>query len=378
MTPPTPPADDQTVKFVESLKRQWLAMIDALVDPVMIVGSDYRIIRANNAMALKGGLNSAKEIINQPCYEIFGNRKTPCDNCQMHLVAKEKTARTWTLENSADDHYVFYEITSQPLISDTQQVTGVVQVYRDRTEARQLQEQIFQAEKLASIGQLAGGVAHEINNPLGGIIVFSQMLMRELPENSSHHTDASEIYKAGLRCKDIVEELLDFAHQKQPDQKHKLEKETISQTIRSALKFCKIAKNISSIEIIDELDTCDSMVLADHNKLVQVFLNIIKNALHSMPHGGTLTLRSKATVVNGNKAVVIEIKDSGEGIPEKNIKKIFDPFFTTKQPGEGTGLGLSVCYRIIKDLDGEITLSSNVGEGTSFQITLPAAEEGPL
>jgi two-component system, NtrC family, sensor kinase len=375
MTPSTPPDDKQSVKFVESLKRQWLAMIDALVDPVMIVGSDYRIIRANNAMALKGGLSSAKEIINRPCYEIFGNRKTPCDNCQMHLVAKDKTPRTWNLERSKDENYAFYEITSQPLISDEQQVTGVVQVYRDRTEARQLQEQIFQTEKLASIGQLAGGVAHEINNPLGGIIVFSQMLMRELPENSSHHTDASEIYKAGLRCKDIVQELLDFSYQKQPNQKQTLETETISKTVRSALKFCKIAKNILSVEVIDELDSGDSMVVADHNKLIQVFLNIIKNALHSMPHGGTLTLRSKSIVLKGAKSVVIEIKDTGEGIPKKNIKKIFDPFFTTKQPGEGTGLGLSVCYRIIKDLDGDITLSSNVGQGTSFRITLPATEK---
>jgi two-component system NtrC family sensor kinase len=373
----SPKTPDDLVRFVEDLKRQWVATLDALVDPLMIVGKDYVIRKANKALARMADVD-VKEVIGKKCHEAFAGRKSPCPGCKMPKAAKtdaEDGATTFTLDSIRNDRY--YEVTSQPLFDLDGKPDGIVQVYRDRTEAKRMQEQLSQQEKLASIGLLAGGVAHEINNPLGGILIFSQMLLREMDKESSHYPDVVEIEAATQRCKAIVESLLDFARQNPAGKKEKAEDVNVIDAIRTAMRFGKVSlKQASLVDIQEEFDTDEQIVSGDRNKLIQLFLNLIQNAIQAMPDGGNLVIRARTqsdpTAPHGYVARY-EVEDTGVGIAPEHLGKIFDPFFTTKDPGEGTGLGLALCYGIVQDLDGRMSVESTVNVGSRFIIEVPLA-----
>jgi two-component system NtrC family sensor kinase len=355
--------------FVEDLKRQWLAMIDALVDPIMIVKSDYSIAKANQAMA-KLKSKHVREIIGQKCFEVFAGRNQPCEGCKLQNSFDDNQSNQWDLERIRSDR--FYEVTSQPVYDINGKIEGMVQVYRDRTEARKLQEQLLQSEKLASIGLLAGGIAHEINNPLGGIIIFSQMLIRELPAESSHLRDAEEIFNAAQRCKQIVENLLDFARQRPIERKFVPEDVNLQEAAQNALRFARVGMRSNDIEIYEDFAVATPIIKADRNKLIQVFLNLIQNAFQAMPEGGTLTVRSYLeSDSNKRDKIIFEIEDTGIGIPDEHKKRVLDPFFTTKDPGEGTGLGLAICYGIVDEFGGNLSFSSQLNQGTCFRIEFP-------
>ncbi len=360
---------DDLVGFVENIKKQWMATIDALVDPLMIVRPDFTINKANRAMAELYQAD-VKDILGKKCHVVFANRKTPCPGCQLKKTAKELKPQSFQLTDVRDER--FYEVTSQPVFDTEGELDGLVHVYRDRTDAKNMERQLLQNEKLASIGLLAGGVAHEINNPLGGILIFSQMLMRELEQNSPHMADVKEIEAAAQRCKSIVENLLDFARQqpaKKTDQQAEIDAIEAAQT---ALRFGKVSLRAARFKITEDWRLEHLAIKADRNKLIQVFLNLIQNAIQSMPGGGRLVLRSYLKKDRNVRTAVIEISDSGVGIPKEHLKKIFDPFFTTKEPGEGTGLGLAICYGIVQDLGGDIEVESRVNSGSTFRILLPA------
>jgi len=262
----------------------------------------------------------------------------------------------------------FFEVTAHPHRGEDDKALGYVFVYRDQTEAHQLQEQLVQSEKLASIGLLAGGIAHEINNPLGGIMVFSQMLLREMPQDSPHYPDVEEILNATERCKAIVENLLEFARTKSDHLPNKASEEvSVDDAINTALRFIKIGMTTDSIDVSMDLKATDTVIEGDRNRLIQVFLNLMQNAVQAMPDGGRLEL---STNYDSNH-IYCNITDTGIGISAEQLKRIFDPFFTTKDPGEGTGLGLAICYGIIQDLGGTIKVDSRVNHGTNFTIKLP-------
>ncbi len=203
-----PEDPEELLRFVEALKAQWMATVDALADPLMIVGPDFIVQKANLAFAQEAD-SDVKSLIGKPCYEVFAKRSQPCQGCRMQEAYLTTKAESFDLPNFRSDKYL--EAHSYPLKIPGRLDQGIVQTYRDRTEKKRLERQLVQSEKLASIGLLAGGLAHEINNPLGGILVFSEMLQRELPKDSPHQADVSEILSATKRCKEIVENLLDFA-----------------------------------------------------------------------------------------------------------------------------------------------------------------------
>lgn len=367
-TSQTKSAED-LLRFVEDLKRQWMSTIDALVDPLMIVGKDYKIRKANLALARMAG-KSVKEINGRNCYEVFANRQAPCVGCSMRDAAKNKEEKTFNLSNIHGDRY--FEVTSQPLIDSEGDLDGIVQVYRDRTDAKRMQEQLAQQEKLASIGLLAGGVAHEINNPLGGILIFSQMLLREMDKSSPHYADVVEIESATQRCKAIVESLLDLARQNPAGKAAKPVNINTLEAIRTAIRFGIVAaKQGAHVDIEEKFDDEGHYLKGDRSRIVQLFLNLIQNGLQAMPDGGTLIIRANHIDRNGSLIGHYEVEDTGIGIPPEHIKKIFDPFFTTKDPGEGTGLGLALCYGIVQDLKGTLSVESTVNVGTRFIIEIP-------
>ncbi len=290
----------------------------------------------------------------------------------MKQAAKSHESTNFELESVRGDR--FYEVSSHPLQDLDGKSNGVVHVYRDRTEAKKMQEQLAQQDKLASIGLLAGGVAHEINNPLGGILIFSQMLLRELAKDSPHYPDVVEIEAATQRCKAIVESLLDFARQNPRGSKAKQENINTLEAIRTAMRFGKVSiQQRGAVDMSEEFADESHHLLTDRNRVIQLFLNLIQNGIQAMPDGGTLVIRA-STRREGKQVVgVYEVEDTGVGIPPEDLKRIFDPFFTTKDPGEGTGLGLALCYGIVQDMNGTMKVESTVNVGTRFTIELPLA-----
>jgi two-component system NtrC family sensor kinase len=372
-TPPSIKTSDQLLRFVESIKQQWMATIDALVDPLTIVDKNYVIQKANLAMAEIADRN-VKQVIGKKCYEVFAQRKSPCIGCKIAKNPKQ-SASNFELDGIRGNK--FYEVSSQALRGMGGEGDSFVQIYRDRTEARKMRDQLAQQDKLASIGLLAGGIAHEINNPLGGILIFSQMLLKELPKNSPHYQDVVEIEAATQRCKTIVESLLDFARQSPRDPKGTTTRSSVFDAIRTAIRFGRVSiPKSNNVEIFEEFLDFDHVVMADRNRIIQVFLNLAQNAIQAMPDGGQLSIRASNYYNHEIKKYmgVYEIEDTGIGIPPENLPRIFDPFFTTKDPGEGTGLGLALCYGIVQDLQGSMSVESTVNVGTKFTIKIPLEE----
>ena len=224
---------------------------------------------------------------------------------------------------------------------------------------------------------MAGGIAHEINNPLSGILLFSQMLLKELRPTDSHHADIVEIEAAAQRCKEIVQQILDFSRQSSRSSDINLVTLNLSELISAALRLAQVLKVAKETQVTFEWEDEDIEVLGCRSRLVQVFLNLIKNAFQAMPTGGNLHILQSNKQQDGQTMVVVEIRDTGAGIATAHLPKIFDPFFTTKGPGEGTGLGLAICYGILKELGGELSAISQIGVGTSFYVTLKAAAQQP-
>jgi len=226
------------------------------------------------------------------------------------------------------------------------------------------QQELLYKEKLASMGQLAAGVAHELNNPLGTILLFSDVMFKELPKESPHSIDLEMIVSEAIRCKTIVANLLNFSRQQVVLAKdvdiHTLLDHVIDEVnYQPAFKHVVIVRNY-------HLD--QPTFQADPAQLQQVFINLLNNAAEAIKGDGTVSLATRQ--VDG-KWIEIDVSDTGIGIPEKNLGKLFTPFFTTKPLGEGTGLGLSIIYGIIKMHRGQITVQSEVGKGTTFTVTLP-------
>ncbi len=236
---------------------------------------------------------------------------------------------------------------------------------RDRQLREYMHKRLSQSEKLASLGRLAAGVAHELNNPLTGVLTYSHLLLKKTPPDSPDKEDLEVIVRETTRCRQIVKELLDFARetksQRKPSDLNRVIKDTIS-LVENQVSFQRV-------EIRAELDPSLPEIAIDANEMQQVFTNLALNAAEAMPEGGVITIETSADT--NRNFVKVEVSDTGTGILEEHLSKIFDPFFTTKEAGTGTGLGLAVTYGIIQRHEGTIKVKSEVGKGTTFVIKLP-------
>ena len=236
----------------------------------------------------------------------------------------------------------------------------------------ELQQMLLRSEKLASIGLLAGGIAHELSNPVASILLYAQMLVRELNPKDPHYKDAKEIESAGQRCKTLLNELLLFIRN-DPSLVRSVQKVEVDvhEALRSALYFCKLHSLSKKIKTVDKVPKIPIFMQGERNTLVQLFLNIFQNAFQAMPEGGELELSYQVQEKNATVYGVWEIKDQGMGIDPKDMPRIFDPLFTTKKAGDGTGLGLAICRRICLDLGGFIEIQSTLEVGTCCKVFLP-------
>ncbi len=225
------------------------------------------------------------------------------------------------------------------------------------------------SERLAATGKMASEVAHELNTPLGGILIYSHLLLEDIPEDYPHRENIIKIIKLANRCKIIVKGLLDFAHQETLS----LKKVRVNQVLESVVYFMERHVLLKNITISYELDPNLPEIFADENKLEQLFVNFIINAGEAMNNFGTLALHTMPDP--DGSGVLIQFSDTGCGIPEKHLNRIYEPFFTTKERGKGTGLGLSISHGIAKLHGGDIKVESVEGKGTTFTVFLPSSQE---
>jgi len=236
-------------------------------------------------------------------------------------------------------------------------------------QLRQTQAQLIQSAKLAAVGQLAAGVAHEINNPLTTVAGFSELVLRDLPtENERMRGDMALILREAQRARNVVRRLLDFARQSEPFRALANLNDVVTETI---ILMRHSAANQGAL-IVEEYDPNLPWVRLDINQFKQVVINLISNAMQAMSRGGKLTVTTGAESRDGVPGVWLKVSDTGVGIPPENLERIFEPFFTTKPQGEGTGLGLAVSYGIIREHNGKIEVASTAGKGTTFTVWVPS------
>jgi len=257
-----------------------------------------------------------------------------------------------------------FNVTSAPVKDKDNNITGVLKLIQDVTEVKKLEAGIMHSEKLAALGRLAAGIAHEIGNPLTSISSFSQILKEKASDDFTKES-LDTIYHHIMRISGIVSQMSQLSKLPEMD----IKQYDINHLIESTLDIVKYDNKLKNIKIIKNLSSGIPPVYVDENYLVQVFINLMLNAADSIDGGtGTITINS----MRDNKSVIVQYIDSGTGIPAESLNKIFDPFFTTKE--KGTGLGLSISYEIIKKFGGELKAESYEGKGSIFSVVLPVKE----
>ncbi|MBX7148628.1 PAS domain-containing protein [bacterium] len=357
---------EELVQTISRGKYMWESTFDAITSPVIIVSDDYVIRRANRAAALSAHVD-VRQMVGTKCYETLAGATKPCGHCPL----RETLQTTRPALASLDPFPVGrqYDVHAYPLETDVGQ-TQVVMHYRDVTEERELQRQLLQSEKLAAIGTLAGGIAHEINNPLGGILAFAQLVMRDLGTEHGCFNDLKEIEEAALRCKKIVQDLLDFSRQNRDEVMTGV---NLNDVVNRIMPLIRVQAKSTRMDM--EFDLAESLPLirGHFSKLQQVYLNLVTNAFQAMKNSGKVIVRTYPS--EDGQHVISEVSDNGPGVAKQYVSKIFDPYFTTKKQGEGTGLGLSITYGIVQEHEGTISVVSEEGHGATFIITYPVYKQ---
>jgi two-component system NtrC family sensor kinase len=341
-------------------------MINELIqEDVLVIGHDYRIIDVNNTVLNRLGLTRS-EVIGKYCYEITHRQSFPCTG-EEHPCPLIKTlefiepSQTTHVHLDKNNRKIYYSISTYPLIEEGD-IIGVVEISRDITKEINTQKAMMQQEKLASIGRLSAGVAHEINNPLTTILTTSMLLQEDLTNEDPMYAELETIANETLRCRRIVTSLLDFARQTQPIKKAN----DLNQIVTESVLLTQKQAAFKDIAVNQELDPGLPSVDVDKGQLEQALINLILNAIESTHAGGSITVRTR--IDEANREIELLVTDTGEGIPDEVADKIFDPFFTTKD--NGNGLGLAITLGLIEQHDGTIDVQSEPGMGTTFSIKL--------
>jgi C4-dicarboxylate-specific signal transduction histidine kinase len=369
--PPGSKLDQRTVVLVSVAKRQWERTFDAISEPLMIVDDDYVIRRANLALADDLGM-AVQRVVGRRCYEARAESQNrfpieatgPCTGCPVPAARARSVPEEAEMRSPLAGRV--YRLRAYPLVDEEVRMT--VCSYRDVTDERLMSRQLAHAEKLASIGRLAGGVAHEINNPLGGILAFTQILMKEDVAAEERQDCLREIERSALRCKAIVESLLRFSRQSPHAE---LRAVSLNECVQGGLRAAAQKLPLDRVKVEARLARELPAVLGEASQLEQVVLNLVTNAVDSAL-GGTSDVPRRVEVRTSveDGVVKLEVEDNGPGVDERHVEKLYDPFFTTKEEGKGMGLGLAVTYAILQEIGGAIAVRNLPGRGAVFTVSL--------
>lgn len=348
------------------------ALIDGILHPIYTIDPDWKLVAINRARAAE--LNTDPEtLVGQLCFRVFYARDKPCDHCEVAKTLVKKQAGSWSLRWQGEDHLPYeWDISAFPIPGTKSDSPRTVIVWQDRTEERRLENSLMQAGKLAAIGKLAAGVAHEINNPLTAINANAQMLQMVTPLDDDNYEAVDLIARAGDRAASVVQGLLDFARQAHYD----FESGSINESIISALNLVSYQYANADIQVITELSDDLPSTEASWEHLQSVWLNLLVNARDALQDkDGERRIEIVTEADRDRDGVVVIVRDNGHGMKQTELDQIFVPFYTTKAPGRGTGLGLATSHRIIEQHGGQIDVTSAPSQGTTFVIHLPLSNE---
>lgn len=327
------------------------------------------------------------EYVNQAVTEMTGHERQGCIGQAVQLLwAKEQDAHfeqkmaemvqageVWQgrIVNQRQDGSLFVAAATVSPMRDTHgTISHFVLVQRDITHEVEIETRLRQAQKMEAIGTLAGGIAHDFNNILGGIIGFTDMALLQAVPETELHNNLQHIRQGGKRAADLVQQILTFSRQSVAEQHPIL----LAPVVEESLKLMR-ATLPTTIEISQELTVAPLQVVAAPVQIQQIVMNLCANAFYAMKDkGGQLSIRLRRRNGDGSAQAMLQVEDTGMGMDDAVLQRIFTPFFTTKQPGEGTGMGLSVVHGIVRELGGEISVQSEPGRGTVFTVRLPIAE----
>lgn len=361
---------------LEAKRQEIQSILDGITDIVADVSLDFRIRTVNQSFFKLFPIALPRDTL---CYRTFRNRTQPCPECPLLEARRTNQVcrRTVILPVSGKNRQ--FEITASPLRDARGNPASILIVKRDVTLEKEYQAKFYHAEKMATIGLLAAGVAHEINNPLAAISGFAEGLKRRLPRLQAALGEADEFQDLMVdfqeyvgtiltecnRCRDIVQSLLTFSPRQNPE----FTRVDLNQLVDDVLKLLQHRlRRYPSDAIRLALAAVSPQARGVAPELKQVVLNLVLNGLNAIRGGGHITL---LTAQSGEEDVVLHVVDTGCGIAPDHMAKLFEPFFTTKPAGQGTGVGLSTCYNIIRQHGGEIRVASKLGRGSTFSVRLP-------
>jgi two-component system NtrC family sensor kinase len=347
------------------------ALIDGIPHPIYTISDEWKLVAVNKSKADE--LNTTPEALaGQVCYRVFYQRRQPCDHCSVAVTLAEKQEQHWPVRWLGDDHLPReWEVSGYPIPGKQISSARAVVVWQDKTEERRLENSLMQAGKLAAIGQLAAGVAHEINNPLTAINANAQMLKMVMAVEDENFEAVDLISRAGERAAKVVRGLLDFARQEQ----YAFAPGSINESIEEALELVNYQLQSAHITVETNLGQRLPPIVASWEHLKSVWLNLILNARDAVQQiEGERRIEIATKLLRESDVVQVLVYDNGKGMSSAETAHIFEPFYTTKGPGQGTGLGLATCHRIVEQHGGEISVVSKPHEGTSFLILLPLVQ----
>ena len=375
------PEEHPHARFLRVLftgKQDWERTFDAIVDPLFLVDERGVIVRANRELAR--AVRSSVEHVGGTHYTRLLGTPVPAEGSE---EAADPIAQTLadgkprTVEMRYADLSSVHEVTTSPLLDEKGAPQGVVVTLKDVSPRRDQQERFLRAARLADIGQLAAGVAHEINTPLASIALRAESLLKSASDPRLLAIDSFKNFPRYLktideeifRCKRIIGSLLDFSRVRKPEVKDS----DLNALAERAADLVGHQMKLKQVTISVKLDPTLPRVPADEGQLRQALLALLMNALDATPSGGRVEIETRR---EGADSVSLTVADSGVGIPRENLAKIFSPFFTTKPVGQGTGLGLAICHGIVSSHGGEIQVESEVDKGTRLSLVLPLSRAG--
>ena len=357
----------------EELKKseeRYRSLVESAEDFIFSVNQEGIFLSVNSFTANFFG-SRAEEFLGKDLASQFPEEVAEKQLNLIQLVYKHKKSMRDEFELKTGEHRIWINGNFMPLKNEDGEVGAVLCIARDITENKVLERQLINTEKLASLGTLAAGVAHEVNNPLGVILGFCDILIRQTEKGTQAYEDLKIIERQGLHCKQVVENLLSFARVEEGDS----EFADVNHCLDDIIHVVKHTLEMSDVQLVKVLAEDMPLVRGNPRQLQQVFLNLINNAVLAMKGGGVLTIRSE--LERGRRRAMVQFQDTGVGIKEEDMDHIFEPFFTTRPEGEGTGLGLFVSYGIVAKYGGSLDCVSHRAEGndtsrgTTFTIKLP-------
>ena len=359
----------QRTEALKKSEEKYRSLVESAEDFIFTVDNGGQFQSMNSFTAHFFG-GHPDDFVGKPLAGAFSENIAQKQLKLIRLVYQHGKSVREEFEIQLEDHPIWISANFMPIKNDLGEVGSVLCIARDVTENKNLERQLVNTEKLASLGTLAAGVAHEVNNPLGVILGFTDILIRKADKDSQDYEDLKIIERQGYHCKEVVENLLSFARLEGGSLGHA----DVNACLEEIIKIVRHVLEMNRIELVARLPGDLPPARADARQLQQVFLNLINNAVAAMPDGGTLTIQNR--LEKKQRRIAVQFRDTGGGIKPADIDHIFEPFFTTKPEGQGTGLGLFVSYGIIAKYGGTIDCysrhSDNPGQpsGTTFTVRL--------